>query len=221
MDNKDSKNKTKTTSSTTSKSKSAMSNAATKSKAAMSSAAAKSKSTAAKSKNLITKNPISKGLFFLIKAVISQWKVLLTITAIFMIIVVILGGITYGFEQVNNNDDFTGTFTGSDGEFTFLDSLWWVYVTISTIGYGDIYPISGWMRIWAVVISLIGMSFIALYTAVVVNGFTKQLQLNREDAGVMSELKEQENLLEDEVAKLKEENLKLKKQIKDLKNKTN
>ncbi len=175
----------------------------------------KTKKATLKTKQAITGNPISKGMIFLGKAVYSQWQVLLTITAIFMIIVFLLAGMTYAFEQVNPGNNFA---LPHDGPMGFGDAFWWVYVTISTIGYGDIYPLTGWMRFWAVIISLIGLSFIALYTAVVVNGFTKELQKNK-DAGAMSGLDAEAHELEEVINQLKKENEELNKVINDLKGK--
>lgn len=165
-----------------------------------------------KGKNVITGNPISKGLIFLINAVISQWKVLLTITLIFMLIITGLSIITYGIDQVTDGYNFV--VSGPESKLTFGDAFWWVYVTISTIGYGDIYPISGWMRFWAIIISLIGMSFIALYTAVVVNGFAKELQKSRDNA--FNDLQEQDEKQDNEIERLKNENKKLRKQVSEL-----
>lgn len=167
-----------------------------------------------KTKKVITENPISKGLIFLGKSVYSQWQVLLTITLIFMIIVLALAGLTYAFDQVNQGTNF---YTPTD-EFKFKDAFWWVYVTISTIGYGDVYPLSGWMRFWAIIISLIGLSFIALYTAVVVNGFTKEFQKNK-DTNAMGTIDVEEYKLEKIINELKEENKELKSVIYDLKKK--
>lgn len=50
---------------------------------------------------------------------------------------------------------------------TFLDGFWWSIVTLTTVGYGDKFPITFGGRILAVVIMLLGLSFFALVTGFV------------------------------------------------------
>ena len=47
----------------------------------------------------------------------------------------------------------------------FEDALWWSFVTITTVGYGDISPKSGEGRIVAVVLMFIGIGLISALTA--------------------------------------------------------
>jgi voltage-gated potassium channel len=54
---------------------------------------------------------------------------------------------------------------GSNQGFgSFFDSVWWMLVTISTIGYGDRYPITTWGRIVAIFIIFSGMGIMAVIT---------------------------------------------------------
>jgi len=48
---------------------------------------------------------------------------------------------------------------------SFFDALWWSAATITTVGYGDIYPITYVGRIIAVFTMLIGVSTLAVVTA--------------------------------------------------------
>jgi voltage-gated potassium channel len=48
---------------------------------------------------------------------------------------------------------------------SFFDSLWWSASTITTVGYGDIYPITAIGRLIAVFTMLIGVSTLAVVTA--------------------------------------------------------
>ncbi len=182
-----------------------------------------------KAKNKVFNNSIVNGLIFLVKSVVSQWKVLLTITITFIIIILALSSITMLIELTYPN-----SFNIDDGNLdknhlTFGESFWWVYITISTIGYGDIYPITSGMRVWAIFISLIGISFVALYTAVVVNGFIQEFNkriIEGEKAGAFGNIsnisKEEKNEIRNtEIEELKKEIKTLKKENKTLKSKIN
>jgi voltage-gated potassium channel len=48
---------------------------------------------------------------------------------------------------------------------SFFDALWWSAATITTVGYGDIYPITTIGRIIAVFTMLVGISTLAVVTA--------------------------------------------------------
>ena len=48
---------------------------------------------------------------------------------------------------------------------SFFDALWWSAATITTVGYGDIYPVTGVGRIIAVFTMLVGISTLAVVTA--------------------------------------------------------
>lgn len=55
---------------------------------------------------------------------------------------------------------------GADGRVhSFLDALWWSSATITTVGYGDIYPVTGVGRVVGVFTMFVGISSFALVTA--------------------------------------------------------
>ncbi len=57
---------------------------------------------------------------------------------------------------------------------TYLDSLWWCVSTVTTVGYGDIVPISNLGRIVAIFYMFFGISMVSLMLFVITNTFYKR-----------------------------------------------
>jgi voltage-gated potassium channel len=58
----------------------------------------------------------------------------------------------------------------------FWDGLWWAFTTITTVGYGDKYPISGEGRILAVFLMVLGISLLGVVTATIAAWFVRIMQ---------------------------------------------
>jgi voltage-gated potassium channel len=52
-----------------------------------------------------------------------------------------------------------------------LDGIWWAWVTVTTVGYGDMVPQTPAARVFAVILMLLGVSMIALLSASLVSFF--------------------------------------------------
>ena len=59
---------------------------------------------------------------------------------------------------------------------TFFDALYWATVSLTTVGYGDIYPISTIGRCVTMFSSLLGIALIALPAGIVTAGYLNALQ---------------------------------------------
>ena len=53
-----------------------------------------------------------------------------------------------------------------------ISSLWWAICTLTTVGYGDVYPITAVGRFLASLISLVGIGIIAIPTGIIAAGFS-------------------------------------------------
>ncbi len=58
----------------------------------------------------------------------------------------------------------------------FFDALYWAVATLTTVGYGDIYPITTLGRSLSMLISLTGIAIVALPAGVIASAYTEELQ---------------------------------------------
>ncbi|XP_012690419.1 potassium voltage-gated channel subfamily KQT member 2-like isoform X2 [Clupea harengus] len=59
---------------------------------------------------------------------------------------------------------------------TYADALWWGLITLTTIGYGDTFPITWNGRLIAAAFSMIGVAFFALPAGILGSGFALKVQ---------------------------------------------
>lgn len=52
---------------------------------------------------------------------------------------------------------------------TFMDSIWWAFATITTVGYGDITPVTIFGKVIGIALMLCGTALFATYTALFAN----------------------------------------------------
>lgn len=62
---------------------------------------------------------------------------------------------------------------------TFGDALWWAIVTLTTVGYGDTYPVTGAGRVLVGMLMAGGLVIIGTTSAIVVSYITERIALNR------------------------------------------
>ena len=60
-----------------------------------------------------------------------------------------------------------------------IASLWWAICTLTTVGYGDVYPITAVGRFFAAIISLVGIGIIAIPTGIIAAGFSSVISEGR------------------------------------------
>lgn len=56
-----------------------------------------------------------------------------------------------------------------------LSGMWWAIATLTTVGYGDIYPITVMGKIMSAVIALLGIGLVAVPTGIITAGFSEQI----------------------------------------------
>jgi len=91
-----------------------------------------------------------------------------TLMAMFMLYVSAVG--VYYFENPTNSENFPDIF----------QSLWWAVVTLTTVGYGDISPVTHGGQIFAGIIIMIGLGIFAVPTGLIAGAFSDIFKKNKE-----------------------------------------
>jgi voltage-gated potassium channel len=83
-------------------------------------------------------------------------------------------------------------FSAAEGrELSAWDGVWWAATTMTTVGYGDIYPHTDLGRVIAMGIMFVGIGFIAILTAALAERFVST-QVRAETTEVVEEIEEVE-----------------------------
>ena len=112
-----------------------------------------------------------KGLSIFINVVQSEARTLASGVFVVAVLVVVAASLMYGIEHKAHPDGF-----GTIGE-----SLWWAVVTMTTVGYGDVYPVTPAGRVLAGIIMLLGVGLVALPAGILAARFAEELRSRREE----------------------------------------
>ncbi len=63
----------------------------------------------------------------------------------------------------------------------FQDAVWWAFVTITTVGYGDFYPVTPWGRVTAVFLMSGGVAVVGVVTATLASWVVERAAAGRDD----------------------------------------
>jgi voltage-gated potassium channel len=101
---------------------------------------------------------------------------------------------------------------------TFGDALWWAVTTITTVGYGDLYPVTAVGRAVAVALMLSGIAVLGVVTASIATWLVQRVSDTTETAvenaeqpvlAEITELAAEVAALRREIAQLKDAQLKV------------
>jgi voltage-gated potassium channel len=60
-------------------------------------------------------------------------------------------------------------------------SMWWAVATLTTVGYGDVYPVTQLGKLMASVIAILGIGMFALPTGIIGAGFVEEIERNKSE----------------------------------------
>ena len=104
-----------------------------------------------------------------LKAALSKIKNELILFSFITFILLYISSIgIYFFENSAQPENFKSIF----------HCLWWAVCTLTTVGYGDIYPITNGGKIFTGIVTLIGVGIIAIPTGLIASSFISALKEN-------------------------------------------
>lgn len=95
-----------------------------------------------------------------------QANTLIVVTFVMVVLMIMAAWGVYLIERTAQPEQF-----GS-----LPDSLWWAVVTITTVGYGDVVPVTPMGKIFGGFISLLGVGMAALPAGILASGFSSEMR---------------------------------------------
>ncbi|KSA14984.1 ion transporter [Maribacter dokdonensis] len=77
----------------------------------------------------------------------------------------------YYFENEVQPENFSSIF----------DSLWWAIITLTTVGYGDVYPVTVGGKVFTFFILMIGLGIVAIPTGIISSALTKSVDKKEDE----------------------------------------
>ena len=129
--------------------------------------------------NLEQQNTVTLGNQ--IKGAIKREKALLIKSFFILIVLMIFSAFAvFSFEHAAQPEKFKNLF----------DAVWWSFQTGSTVGYGDIVPITVPGRLVAMVLSILGIASFSILTTIISTGFIQKNRMQKIVAEIENQFKE-------------------------------
>ena len=95
---------------------------------------------------------------------------LISSIAVVLVLILIASVIMYNVEHEAQPEQFTNVF----------QSMWWAIATLTTVGYGDIYPVTIIGKMLSATIALLGIGLVAVPTGIITAGFTELVEKGKD-----------------------------------------
>jgi len=106
----------------------------------------------------------SPALQTLGRVIADEYRALLGALLVILVLLLFSATAMYCLEREAQPDKF-----GS-----IPDAAWWALATLTTVGYGDVVPVTPWGKLLGGVVMLLGVGMIALPVAIIATGFSQE-----------------------------------------------
>lgn len=109
-------------------------------------------------------------LEIILSVIRKQSKILITVLSLAVFYIFITALIMFNAEEEIN--PYTGKYLFD----SFFDAFYWAACTLTTVGYGDLYPVSNTGRVISIVSAMVGIAIIALPSGIITAGYMDELK---------------------------------------------
>ena len=67
-------------------------------------------------------------------------------------------------------------------------SMWWSVITLTSVGYGDVYPVTALGKLIGGIIAVSGLGLVALPAGIIASGFTEEFERKRKIQGLIASI---------------------------------
>ncbi|GAI03622.1 unnamed protein product, partial [marine sediment metagenome] len=105
----------------------------------------------------------SKAVFILKKALKEKKEELVLVIFIVFLLLIIFSSLMYFIEKEAQPEAFS----------SIPEAMWWGIITLTTVGYGDVYPITSLGKILGALIAFLGIGMFALPAGILGSGLVE------------------------------------------------
>lgn len=116
----------------------------------------------------------SDKIAMFIRVLHKERQVLLSVLVLALFYIFITALVMFNIEPRINPE------TGAETFHSFFDALYWATVTLTTVGYGDLCPVTEIGRVVSMLSSLFGVAIIALPSGVITASYLEELRVPQE-----------------------------------------
>lgn len=124
-----------------------------------------------------------KSFLFIVNAIRNKKRELFISLLMVLILLIVASTIMFLLERKAQPDAFK----------SISATMWWAVATLTTVGYGDIYPITALGKIMGGIIAILGVGLFALPAGIIASGFVEEIDKDKK----IKKLRIQEEMLKE------------------------
>lgn len=111
----------------------------------------------------------SESLRTIIKVIVLKKEELIATLLIVIFVLVFVSSLMFFAEHEAQPEKFS----------SILETMWWGVVTLTTVGYGDVYPTTNLGKLLSAAVAFLGIGIFGLPAGIIASGFAEEVQKRR------------------------------------------